>query len=189
MHVPFRCARLGRRTTNIVLPGRVATLRIAFLDEQKAKREGKPVEQVAAESTASILMGRHGLPEEYGSVVAFLASQPAGGLCHRLSGKSRWRPDRQRLIFDPGTSKATFKNGIPWLLGPSRPIQQVKTARLWRTLPRQRSFILTRWRTCWISWTPVIPASKAMLGSAWQWQAYAFLTPQSALRSIADAAL
>lgn len=65
-------------TTNIVLPGRVATSRISFLDEQKAKREGKPVEQVAAESTASIAMGRYGRPEEYGSVVAFLSSQQAG---------------------------------------------------------------------------------------------------------------
>lgn len=65
-------------TANIVLPGRVATSRIAFLDEQKAKREGRPVEQVTAESTASIPMGRYGRPEEYGSVVAFLASQQAG---------------------------------------------------------------------------------------------------------------
>lgn len=65
-------------TANIVLPGRVATPRISFLDEQKAKREGKAVEQVAAESTASIPMGRYGRPEEYGSVVAFLSSQQAG---------------------------------------------------------------------------------------------------------------
>jgi len=64
-------------TANIVLPGRVATSRIAFLDEQKAKREGRPVEQVTAESTASIPVGRYGRPEEYGSVVAFLASRQA----------------------------------------------------------------------------------------------------------------
>ena len=64
-------------TANIVLPGRVATARIAFLDEQKAKREGRPVEQVVAESTASIPVGRYGRPDEYGSVVAFLASQQA----------------------------------------------------------------------------------------------------------------
>ncbi|RJF92471.1 SDR family oxidoreductase [Noviherbaspirillum saxi] len=64
-------------TANIVLPGRVATARITFLDEQKAKREGRPVEQVTAESTASIPVGRYGRPEEYGSVVAFLASQQA----------------------------------------------------------------------------------------------------------------
>jgi 3-oxoacyl-[acyl-carrier protein] reductase len=64
-------------TANIVLPGRVATARITFLDEQKAKREGRPVEQVVAESTASIPVGRYGRPDEYGSVVAFLASQQA----------------------------------------------------------------------------------------------------------------
>ena len=65
-------------TANIVLPGRVATARITFLDEQKAKREGRPVAEVAAESTASIPVGRYGRPEEYGAVVAFLASQQAG---------------------------------------------------------------------------------------------------------------
>lgn len=64
-------------TANIVLPGRVATTRITFLDEQKAKREGRPVSEVTAESTASIPLGRYGRPEEYGAVVAFLASQPA----------------------------------------------------------------------------------------------------------------
>lgn len=64
-------------TANIVLPGRVATARIAFLDEQKAKREGRPVDEVTAESTASIPVGRYGRPDEYGSVVTFLASQQA----------------------------------------------------------------------------------------------------------------
>ncbi|HSI39538.1 MAG TPA: SDR family oxidoreductase [Xanthobacteraceae bacterium] len=64
-------------TANIVLPGRVATDRITFLDVQKAKREGRTVEEVAAESTASIAVGRYGDPQEYASVVAFLASVPA----------------------------------------------------------------------------------------------------------------
>src|SRR5215212_1606696 len=64
-------------TANIVLPGRVATDRIRFLDEQKAKREGRPAGEVAAESTASIPVGRYGRPEEYGDAVAFLASARA----------------------------------------------------------------------------------------------------------------
>ena len=64
-------------TANIVLPGRIATQRITFLDEQKAKREGRTVEEVAAESTAAIPVGRYGRPEEYGSVVTFLASEQA----------------------------------------------------------------------------------------------------------------
>jgi len=64
-------------TVNIVLPGRIATDRIRFLDEQKAAREGRTVEEVAAESTASIPMARYGTPEEYGGMVAFLASVQA----------------------------------------------------------------------------------------------------------------
>lgn len=64
-------------TANIVLPGRIATPRISFLDEQKARREGRTVEEVAAESTAAIPVGRYGQPDEYGAVVAFLASRPA----------------------------------------------------------------------------------------------------------------
>lgn len=64
-------------TANIVLPGRVATPRIRFLDEQKAKRDGRPVEDVTAESTSSIPVGRYGEPEEYANVVVFLASAPA----------------------------------------------------------------------------------------------------------------
>jgi 3-oxoacyl-[acyl-carrier protein] reductase len=64
-------------TANVVLPGRIATRRITFLDEQRAKREGRAVEAVAAESAASIALGRYGAPEEYGDVVAFLASTRA----------------------------------------------------------------------------------------------------------------
>lgn len=67
-------------TANIVLPGRVATDRIKFLDEQKAKREGRTVEEVSAESTGSIPVGRYGEPQEYADVVAFLASARASYL-------------------------------------------------------------------------------------------------------------
>jgi 3-oxoacyl-[acyl-carrier protein] reductase len=64
-------------TVNIVLPGRIATKRITFLDEQKAKRDGRSVEEVSGDSAASIPVGRYGRPEEYGDVVTFLASEPA----------------------------------------------------------------------------------------------------------------
>ena len=47
-------------TANIVLPGRVATQRILFLDQAKAERENRPVEEVSAESTGSIPLGRYG---------------------------------------------------------------------------------------------------------------------------------
>lgn len=65
-------------TSNIVLPGRVATGRISFLDEKRAEREGRTVEEVRAESTSTIPVGRYGEPQEYGDVVAFLASRRAG---------------------------------------------------------------------------------------------------------------
>jgi 3-oxoacyl-[acyl-carrier protein] reductase len=64
-------------TSNIILPGRIATDRIHFLDEAKAKREGRTVAEVQAESTASIPIGRYGNPEEYADAVAFLASNRA----------------------------------------------------------------------------------------------------------------
>jgi len=64
-------------TANIILPGRIATDRLKFLDESRAKREGRSVEDVAKESAATIPIGRYGTPEEYGSVVAFLASDRA----------------------------------------------------------------------------------------------------------------
>src|ERR1700728_4970633 len=64
-------------TANIVLPGRIATGRTKFLDQAKAKREGRSVEDVAAESAGSIPLGRYGKPEEYADAVAFLASARA----------------------------------------------------------------------------------------------------------------
>jgi 3-oxoacyl-[acyl-carrier protein] reductase len=64
-------------TANIVLPGRVATPRILFLDKSKAEREGRKVEDVTAESTGSIPLGRYGNPEEYADVITFLASTRA----------------------------------------------------------------------------------------------------------------
>lgn len=67
-------------TVNIVLPGRIATGRITFLDEAKAKREGRTVQDVSQESTAAIAVGRYGDPKEYGDVVTFLASNKASYL-------------------------------------------------------------------------------------------------------------
>jgi len=59
------------------LTGRPTLDSAGLLDEAKAKREGRPVEQVSAESTASIPVGRYGKLEEYADVVAFLASTRA----------------------------------------------------------------------------------------------------------------
>lgn len=64
-------------TANIVVPGRIATARTAFLDSAKAKREGRDAADVHAESAASIPVGRYGRPEEYADAVTFLASERA----------------------------------------------------------------------------------------------------------------
>lgn len=64
-------------TSNVVLPGRISTRRIEFLDRAKAEREGKSVEEIRAESVAAIPVGRYGEPSEYAATVAFLASVPA----------------------------------------------------------------------------------------------------------------
>jgi 3-oxoacyl-[acyl-carrier protein] reductase len=64
-------------TANIIVPGRIATSRVAALDNAKAKREGRSAEEVAAESQGTIPLGRYGSPEEYADVVAFLASERA----------------------------------------------------------------------------------------------------------------
>ncbi len=64
-------------TANIVVPGRIATGRTRFLDEAKARREGRTVEEVSAESAAGIPLGRYGKPEEYADVVTFLAGESA----------------------------------------------------------------------------------------------------------------
>lgn len=64
-------------TCNVVVPGRIATQRITFLDEAKAQREGKSVDDVAAASVAAIPVGRYGDPQEYADTVTFLASTRA----------------------------------------------------------------------------------------------------------------
>lgn len=64
-------------TVNMVLPGRIATDRLASLDQAAAERTGRSVEDTQAASQAAIPVGRYGDPAEYGAVVAFLASTQA----------------------------------------------------------------------------------------------------------------
>lgn len=65
-------------TANVVVPGRIATDRVAFLDAAKAEREGRTAAEVTAASLATIPAGRYGDPREYAQTVAFLAGAPAG---------------------------------------------------------------------------------------------------------------
>jgi 3-oxoacyl-[acyl-carrier protein] reductase len=64
-------------TLNILAPGRIETERVVQIDTMNAEKRGKSVEEVQAESRKSIPIGRYGTVEEFGSVGAFIASEPA----------------------------------------------------------------------------------------------------------------
>lgn len=64
-------------TVNCVMPGRVATDRIASLDNAVAQATGRSVEEIREAGKRSIPAGRYGDPAEFGSVVAFLCSDQA----------------------------------------------------------------------------------------------------------------
>ncbi|TKT74335.1 SDR family oxidoreductase [Aquamicrobium sp. LC103] len=64
-------------TVNMVLPGRIDTDRVRELDSGKASRTGSTIEAVQEASRQEIPTGRYGRPEEFGAVVAFLASRQA----------------------------------------------------------------------------------------------------------------
>ncbi len=65
-------------TVNMVLPGRIATDRVASLDRAAAESQHISSSEVARQSTATIPAGRYGRPEEFADAVAFLASERAG---------------------------------------------------------------------------------------------------------------
>jgi 3-oxoacyl-[acyl-carrier protein] reductase len=65
-------------TVNLVLPGRIMTDRFMGHQKDLAERAGKTLEAwIAERSTADIPMGRIGTPEEFASMVVFLASERA----------------------------------------------------------------------------------------------------------------
>jgi 3-oxoacyl-[acyl-carrier protein] reductase len=64
-------------TVNCIAPGRIATDRVAELDQGRAAREGIDIRQVEKESRAAIPAGRYGDAAEFAAVAAFLASARA----------------------------------------------------------------------------------------------------------------
>ncbi|ART78575.1 3-oxoacyl-ACP reductase [Sutcliffiella horikoshii] len=59
---------------NTVAPGRIATDRVAFLDEVNAKKQGITKTEMEEKVKAGIPLGRYGEPEEFAKVVTFLVS-------------------------------------------------------------------------------------------------------------------
>ncbi len=79
---------------NTVGPGRIATDRVASLDEKNADKLGVTPEEIREKAEQSIPIGRYGEPEEFAKAVVFLAS---GGNTY-LTGQS--------LVIDGGLVKA-----------------------------------------------------------------------------------
>lgn len=64
-------------TVNMLLPGRIATDRVASLDEAAANRAGTSVDEARNAAIAKIPAGRYGEPSEFGVIAAFLCSDAA----------------------------------------------------------------------------------------------------------------
>lgn len=79
---------------NTVSPGRIYTERIEELDNIKAQKLGISMEEIRQQSENTIPLGRYGKTEEYGRVVAFIASDVAS----YINGSS--------LLIDGGMVKA-----------------------------------------------------------------------------------
>lgn len=62
---------------NCVAPGRIGTARAENMDRIAAEKTGRTVEQIRAERSSAVPLRRYGLPEEFGDMVAFLASERA----------------------------------------------------------------------------------------------------------------
>lgn len=76
-------------TVNLLLPGQIATDRLANLHTAMAQGSGMTKEQFAARSLAAIPARRLGQPQEFGDMAAFLASPRAGyvtGCAIRVDG-------------------------------------------------------------------------------------------------------
>jgi 3-oxoacyl-[acyl-carrier protein] reductase len=61
-------------------PGRILTARTETLDRALAEKTGRPLEDIRAERVSAVPLKRYGTVEEFGSTVAFLASERASYL-------------------------------------------------------------------------------------------------------------
>jgi len=64
-------------TVNTIMPGYTKTERLNYLANGLAEKTGRSADDIFAEWENKIPVGRLGRPEEYGSLVAYLASEPA----------------------------------------------------------------------------------------------------------------
>ncbi len=64
-------------TANAVAPGYIMTDRVVQLFKSRAKNEGKSFEDALKELEKNIPVGRIGRPEEFGALIAYLASEKA----------------------------------------------------------------------------------------------------------------
>jgi 3-oxoacyl-[acyl-carrier protein] reductase len=62
---------------NQLVPGRIATERLTYLDDANAKRAGITLDEQRKRSAAAIPMGRYGAPDEFARAAAFLLSDAA----------------------------------------------------------------------------------------------------------------
>jgi 3-oxoacyl-[acyl-carrier protein] reductase len=69
-------SELGRDRilVNVVGPGRIQTERVEQLDADRARKAGISVEQVRADTSKAIPLGRYGSPEELAKLAVFLGS-------------------------------------------------------------------------------------------------------------------
>lgn len=76
-------------TVNLVLPGRIATDRVAQLDAAQAERQGIDADEAKRRSEQTIPAARYGEPGEFGATAAFLCSAQAAyitGVALRVDG-------------------------------------------------------------------------------------------------------
>jgi len=76
-------------TVNLLLPGRIATDRVARLDAAQAERQGIDAAEITRRSQQSIPAGRYGRPDEFGAAAAFLCGESAAyitGVALRCDG-------------------------------------------------------------------------------------------------------